>query len=147
MKKVFQFVIILSIIIFANAGMFARADNSTLQSRTQVMKAINYLTETTLMAETLGDTCSLSSTEIAKCLYQYGNGTKTQLNGSSIIIKSYAPDIKLSFKGDGSCISNNSCSVTISAADIIQPVTIPLYLKNGKYIMMKEVVAKRYFNM
>ena len=147
MKKRFQFVIILSLILFANTGMFAGADNSTLQSRTQVMKAINYLTETTLMAEALEDTCSLSSAGIAKCLYQYGNGAKAQLNGNSIILKSYTPDIKLRFKSDGSCISNNSCSVIISAENIIQPVTIPLYLKNGKYIMMNEVVSKRYYKM
>ena len=132
------FVILVPIIIAAMTLPILMTDTSEARNNAMVKKEISAAREVVMMTEALENKCDLSSEGLAACFAERMN--VSDRSGSTI----HASDGSIwFFSGDGSCINNESCNVTINVSDS-KSITIPLYAKSNGHLEIKSEDIEEY---
>ena len=115
-------------------------DTTAQQDRTAKLKALNTIYEATQMNQALGTKCKLSSKGLARCFAERMSGDRT----ANIITTS--DDMIWTFKGNGICMAEGDCNVTIQVNPTRSATTmeIPLYVNSEGFIYVKKTDTDKY---
>ena len=135
------FSVVVPIIVFCMIMPILFTDTTELQNSTDIKMTVSELNQSVLMNEALNNKCDLSSEGLARC---FSERMSTNTVTGNSLTKTVSNTV-LTFTGNGSCLNEGDCSVTIKT-DKGASAIIPLYAKSNGHIEVKKEDINKYFN-
>ncbi len=134
------FVVLVSIIVFCIIMPFLLTNTTDLENSTRIHTGIVDVQHSVLMNEALDSKCELSSEGLAQCFSK-------RINTSTVAGNSITQTVShtiFTFTGDGSCLGEGDCNVTIKTNNGASAI-IPLYAKPSGHLEVRQKDIDKYF--
>lgn len=111
------------------------------QNRTASIKAVVNAQEATMMMEASEEKCELTSNGLAKCFEKRLNIDSANSYDNVLALRDGSV---WTFTGNGSCLAKDDCSISVSGKFLTKDVIIPLYVKKGNFVKIREEDVQKY---
>lgn len=121
----------------------ATSEMSAAHNRVSMRIAINRAYNMAKIMKIAEEKCNLTSNGLAEC---FAKGLDTDIENSYGNVLELKDGTVWTFTGNGSCITEGDCSISVSGKYFTKNMIIPLYAQEGNFIEIKKEDLQKYNN-